>query len=385
MAETQHLMLWTVVLLNVALVKSIHQDNETLTTSSSGEPNGTLGSSMSNTTGNRPEAVPTKGEGLSLSSRAASARSVTTGDQRLTSTSATVPVVETTNGQPTPSPEHSTRVSHEHTTNVVSHSDTPTSPKSPSSFTENHDQYTSVGTTTDAATSFHSTQHKVFSSGSWDSDPQSARTTSISPDSTPPETNHTVFYSTSGSDDSNSSSAVPYVHPGSVNSNSASPSFTTSSTNSTSSSKNVLIPRTNPKERPVATTSVDTKPPTVAPEGGGPSGDKGESFCSTATSRRDGLVSQCLIAIASLAAVATTFLVSTIVLCTKLSAYKHRFKIIKNQGTEMVCISSLLPDGEVSQGRLRIPKSNGALIPSGDDSEGDDLTLHSFLPENDRG
>uniref|UniRef100_A0A8C7CHF0 P-selectin glycoprotein ligand 1 n=1 Tax=Oncorhynchus kisutch TaxID=8019 RepID=A0A8C7CHF0_ONCKI len=105
--------------------------------------------------------------------------------------------------------------------------------------------------------------------------------------------------------------------------------------------------------------------------------------------RRDGLVSQCLIAIASLAAVATFFMVSCIILCTKYSSRKHRYRVgTNNRGTEMVCISALLHDDNGPHWRPHIPKSNGALLPGteldSDEEGGDDVTLHSFLPDNEQ-
>lgn len=96
---------------------------------------------------------------------------------------------------------------------------------------------------------------------------------------------------------------------------------------------------------------------------------------------------QCLIIIASLAVLATIFIISTIVLCTKLSARKYRAKK-QQQGTEMMCISSLLPERNHNYSRHRNPVANGVLvIPTGGDSDdegGDNLTLSSFLPDNDR-
>lgn len=100
-----------------------------------------------------------------------------------------------------------------------------------------------------------------------------------------------------------------------------------------------------------------------------------------------GVVKHCLIVIASLAGVATIFMVSTIVLCTKLSARKYKVRK-PQQGTEMICISSLLPERNYTYTRQRNPVSNGVrVIPTGGDSDedvGDNLTLSSFLPENDR-
>lgn len=96
---------------------------------------------------------------------------------------------------------------------------------------------------------------------------------------------------------------------------------------------------------------------------------------------------QCLIVITSLAVLATIFMVSTIVLCAKLSERKYKVKK-PEQDTEMMCISSLLPEKNYSYTRQRNHVPNGVLvIHSGLDSEddaGDNLTLSSFLPENDR-
>ncbi|KAJ8286064.1 hypothetical protein GJAV_G00034160 [Gymnothorax javanicus] len=153
--------------------------------------------------------------------------------------------------------------------------------------------------------------------------------------------------------------------------------------NITNATAGLLIPCNHPGGRIPVTNSTAVKP--SATEENRVPGGKGGFPCSTPTSRKDGLVSQCLIAIATLAGVATIFIVSTTVLCTKLSSHKYRYRMSQAYGTEMVCISSLLPDGNSTHGRPRIPKSNGALIPNVDDSDGDDLTLHSFLPETDRG
>ncbi|XP_016297276.1 P-selectin glycoprotein ligand 1 [Sinocyclocheilus anshuiensis] len=104
--------------------------------------------------------------------------------------------------------------------------------------------------------------------------------------------------------------------------------------------------------------------------------------CSTASSQRDGLVSRCLIAIASMAALTTIFIISTICLATKLSGYRHKAHLL--QETEMVCISAMMNDTDhpVPKPR-RHPKSNGALIPNTEDEDpdGDNLTLNSFLPD----
>ncbi|XP_077097523.1 P-selectin glycoprotein ligand 1 [Siphateles boraxobius] len=106
--------------------------------------------------------------------------------------------------------------------------------------------------------------------------------------------------------------------------------------------------------------------------------------CSTASSQDNRFVSRCLIAIASMAALTTIFIVSTICLATKLSGYRYRHKAHLLQETEMVCISALMNDTDhpVPKPR-RHPKSNGALIPNTEDGDpdGDNLTLNSFLPD----
>ncbi|XP_072228354.1 uncharacterized protein [Leuresthes tenuis] len=100
-----------------------------------------------------------------------------------------------------------------------------------------------------------------------------------------------------------------------------------------------------------------------------------------------GTVKQCLIIVASLAVLATIFMVSTIILCAKLSAKKYKVRK-PPQATEMMCISSLLPERNHAYTRQRNPITNGVLVfPAAGDSDedgGDNLTLSSFLPENDR-
>ncbi|XP_061025819.1 P-selectin glycoprotein ligand 1 [Eubalaena glacialis] len=96
-------------------------------------------------------------------------------------------------------------------------------------------------------------------------------------------------------------------------------------------------------------------------------------------------VKQCLLAILILALVATIFLVCTVVLAIRLSRKNHLYPVRNYSPTEMVCISSLLPDGgegpaAMANGRLPKAKSQGLKAGPGEDREGDDLTLHSFLP-----
>lgn len=145
-----------------------------------------------------------------------------------------------------------------------------------------------------------------------------------------------------------------------------------------SSSAIGLHPRPHPKVTTAAATTTSKSPPLT----------QRKSDCPVFTqspSKKTNLVGACLIAIASLAGLATFFMVCSIILCTKLAAAKHRYRVrMGGEGTEMVCISALLPDGDGPM-RPKTPKSNGALIPITDtDSDyGDNLTLNSFLPDGD--
>ncbi|KAM6377353.1 LOW QUALITY PROTEIN: P-selectin glycoprotein ligand 1 [Pluvialis apricaria] len=95
------------------------------------------------------------------------------------------------------------------------------------------------------------------------------------------------------------------------------------------------------------------------------------------------VMGKCLLAILLLALVAATFMVCTGVLGALLwrrARTAHR----RLSRTEMVCISSLLPDGETATngpkpGPVRRPK---LLLDGGSEADGDNLTLSSFLPEH---
>ncbi|XP_023576787.1 P-selectin glycoprotein ligand 1 isoform X1 [Octodon degus] len=94
-------------------------------------------------------------------------------------------------------------------------------------------------------------------------------------------------------------------------------------------------------------------------------------------------VRQCLLAILILALVATIFLVCTVVLAVRLSRKGHMYPVRNYSPTEMVCISSLLPDGgEGASATANGGVSKGQDLKAEDreDREGDNLTLHSFLP-----
>ncbi|XP_034047974.1 P-selectin glycoprotein ligand 1 [Thalassophryne amazonica] len=201
-------------------------------------------------------------------------------------------------------------------------------------------------------------------------------TTRVDPPSTSKSISSTMapispskFHGTTGSAAS-ATSATPML-PISTNSE---------TTASTSLTPGVLIP-VNPRKPTTTKLAPATK--TVPHDlSKSPSEAAENRSCSTHSTAK-----QCLIAIASLAVLATIFMVSTIVLCTKLSSRKYRSKK-QEQGTEMMCISSLLTERHYSYSKQCNPVRNGILvIPSGGDSDedgGDNLTLSSFLPENDR-
>ncbi|XP_061590179.1 P-selectin glycoprotein ligand 1 [Cololabis saira] len=160
-------------------------------------------------------------------------------------------------------------------------------------------------------------------------------------------------------------------------SNSTSADSLNATETSSTSSAGILIPR-DPKKssvstaRPAITTSLSKTSKTTPSNPVQP--------CSTRST-----VKKCLIVIATLAVLTTIFMVTTIVLCTKLSARKYRVRKPK-QETEMMCISALLPERSNSYVRQRNPVCNGVMVfPMGGDSDdevGDNVTLSSFLPDN---
>lgn len=176
------------------------------------------------------------------------------------------------------------------------------------------------------------------------------------------------------------------------------PTSTDTSTNNTEPSST---------SRPVFETTAPLSTSQWTEKGGLPSSTEPTSFSSASTTTADvstrpskspasteahpcssqSLAMRCLIAIVSLAGLLTIFMVSTIVLCTKLSARNHKVRKKKRQqDTEMMCISSLLHESTYTTQRQRHPVPNGVLVfPGFLDSDGEDnITLSSFLPENDR-
>ncbi|XP_034647462.1 LOW QUALITY PROTEIN: P-selectin glycoprotein ligand 1 [Trachemys scripta elegans] len=85
-----------------------------------------------------------------------------------------------------------------------------------------------------------------------------------------------------------------------------------------------------------------------------------------------------------LALVAATFIICTAVLATLLWRQKRVCRVRRHNNTEMVCISALLPDSEpVANGekpskvkRMKMPTDNSS------ETEGDNLTVSSFLPDH---
>ncbi|XP_078083441.1 P-selectin glycoprotein ligand 1 [Mustelus asterias] len=99
------------------------------------------------------------------------------------------------------------------------------------------------------------------------------------------------------------------------------------------------------------------------------------------------LVAQCLIAIAILAGVCTIFVICTVVLCTKLSSQRRNYRVNSANGTELICISALLPEEERQLRRKMRPKRLREHLKEtaagyNSDSDDDDLTLHSFVTEH---
>ncbi|XP_064024309.1 P-selectin glycoprotein ligand 1 isoform X2 [Pogoniulus pusillus] len=95
------------------------------------------------------------------------------------------------------------------------------------------------------------------------------------------------------------------------------------------------------------------------------------------------VVGKCLLAMLLLALVAATFMVCTGVLGTLLWR-RARSARRRLSHTEMICISSLLPDSEVpTNGPRAAPGQRPKLLLNGgSEVDGDNLTLSSFLPEH---
>uniref|UniRef100_A0A8C5KPY3 Selectin, platelet (p-selectin) ligand n=1 Tax=Jaculus jaculus TaxID=51337 RepID=A0A8C5KPY3_JACJA len=155
---------------------------------------------------------------------------------------------------------------------------------------------------------------------------------------------------------------IPFIEP-------AATSTTMSVSEESTDSVTFLGPSVTHKDNAVMNEQVVTPGSSVIPS-------------STGTSDRIP-VRQCLLAILILALLVTIFLVCTVVLAVRLSRKNHTYPVRNYSPTEMVCISSLLPDGGeeapiMANGDL--PKSQGHTAGPTEDRDGDDLTLHSFLP-----
>ncbi|XP_032425885.1 mucin-5AC [Xiphophorus hellerii] len=252
---------------------------------------------------------------------------------------------------------------------------------SASSFTNTTSPATHSATTsasfvsTQNSTSITGFRSEVPSTTSSDNSTQSTSTSS-GPTTSVPTSGTIKSTSTELSSKSSSVSAT-------TNFNSTSPEPVSTSTDYSNTTANSSSPAGAFIPHIIGSTTRSTPSTTKAPCE--PSKDSSSSEvlpCST-----KGVVKQCLIVVAVLALVATIFVISTIVLCIKLSARKYKVRK-PQQDTEMMCISSLLPERSHTYTRQRNPVSNGVLVyPVGGDSDeegGDNLTLSSFLPENDR-
>ncbi|XP_038229392.1 P-selectin glycoprotein ligand 1 [Dermochelys coriacea] len=131
----------------------------------------------------------------------------------------------------------------------------------------------------------------------------------------------------------------------------------------------------------LSTVGKTHSPPTRPPAGGSVTANVPLQKLSVHTNI---LVGKCLLAIFILALVAAIFIVCTTVLATLLWRQKRVCQVRQHNTTEMVCISALLPDSEpVANGekpskvkRMKMPTDNSS------ETEGDNLTLSSFLPDH---
>ncbi|XP_040207825.1 P-selectin glycoprotein ligand 1 [Rana temporaria] len=92
------------------------------------------------------------------------------------------------------------------------------------------------------------------------------------------------------------------------------------------------------------------------------------------------LMKQCMLTILILAVVCTIFIITTIALAAKLSTMRQRQKLRHPATyTEMRCISSLLPDND-QQSKVKPKRLRTFAAP--EESDGDNTTLNSFLPDH---
>ncbi|XP_033978986.1 P-selectin glycoprotein ligand 1 [Trematomus bernacchii] len=233
---------------------------------------------------------------------------------------------------------------------------------------------TNVSTTNVYTTMVSTTNVSPTNGSSTNVSPTNDSHSSISTTEVSPTNVSTTNVSPSNISTSNISSSN--VSPSTFSTTDVSPTNVSTTTNASA------LPACVPKRLPIPTTK-QTPVTTTAPceVSKSPSSIEAQP-CSTR-----GLVKHCLIAISSLAALATFFMVTTIILCTRLSSRKYKVKKTP-QSTEMICISSLLPERDYTYSRQRNAVTNGVLVMHGaDDSDedgGDNLTLSSFLPDNDR-
>nr|XP_033812023.1 P-selectin glycoprotein ligand 1 [Geotrypetes seraphini]XP_033812024.1 P-selectin glycoprotein ligand 1 [Geotrypetes seraphini] len=91
----------------------------------------------------------------------------------------------------------------------------------------------------------------------------------------------------------------------------------------------------------------------------------------------------CLMAIFILAFLATLFIVCTIVLFTKLTFRKKDHRLHQENSTEMMCISTLLQDNEPAAEQSKVkPKRMKTFGSNAHDSDEDNMTLNSFMPDH---
>ncbi|XP_075424918.1 P-selectin glycoprotein ligand 1 [Ascaphus truei] len=95
------------------------------------------------------------------------------------------------------------------------------------------------------------------------------------------------------------------------------------------------------------------------------------------------IMNQCMLAILILGILCAIFIICTIVLAAKLSTSKNHYKRQQQNHTEMMCISTLLPESDllVAKSKLKTTalKTFAANV---EDSDGDNTTLNSFLPDH---
>ncbi|XP_073528466.1 P-selectin glycoprotein ligand 1 [Phyllobates terribilis] len=138
--------------------------------------------------------------------------------------------------------------------------------------------------------------------------------------------------------------------------------------------------KTSPSSTSVTLEDLTTKHDVTSSSPAKPSGVTYISTSLEDKANTQSMMRQCMLTILILAVVCTIFIISTIALAAKLTSMKQKNKLRHPVTyTEMRCISSLMPDNDQNKPK---PKRLKTFASSIEESDGDNTTLNSFLPDH---